>query len=267
MRVVALLAVKDEERFIGDCIDHLVAQGVEVHVTDDGSTDGTVDLVTERLGSGVIDLDRSGTPDGTFRLREQLARKQELAATLGADWYIHCDPDEVRLAPRADVRLVDAIAEADDAGANAIEFLEFVFLPTQDDPDHDHPGYQATMRSYHPFRPRLHQRLNAWRQPPGGVDLVSHGGHEVQFPGRRVHTEPFRMRHYLFLSPTHAKAKYGRRRFAADELALGWHGWRSRPDEFRLPARRELRTYVGDDELDPSDPWGHADLERAVIGQ
>src|SRR5689334_4755421 len=108
MRAVALLACKDEARFVGGCIDHLVQQGLEVHVIDDGSTDETLDIVQARLGEGVIGVERSTGGDGTFRLRRQLARKQELAATLGADWYLHLDPDEIRLAPRADLRMVDA---------------------------------------------------------------------------------------------------------------------------------------------------------------
>ena len=265
MRVVALLACKDEARFIGGCIDHLIEQGIEVHVTDDGSTDETLDIVHARLGDGVIGVERSEGGDGTFRLRRQLARKEELAATLGADWYVHLDPDEIRLAPRSDQRLVDAFAEAEDEGSNAVEFLEFVFLPTQEEPDHDHPRFLQTMRSYHPFRPRPHHRLNAWRQPPGGVDLVGHGGHEVVFPGRQVHPEPFRMRHYLFLSEEHARQKYGRRSFDPDEVALGWHGWRDGFERVRLPAASELCRHTGDDALDPSDPWGHADLERTVV--
>src|SRR5215213_4343817 len=101
------------------------------------------------------------------------------------------------------------------------------------------------MRSYRPFRPRTHHRLNAWRQPPSGVDLVSHGGHEVVFPDRRVHREPFRMRHYLFLGRD--------------------HGWRNGFGQLRLPSAAELRRYEGDDALDPSDPWDHTDLERAVV--
>ena len=265
MRVVALLTCKDEARFLGGCIDHLVAHGVEVHVTDDGSTDETADIARARLGEGVIAVERADGGDDTFRLRRQLARKEELAQTLGADWYLHLDPDEIRLPPRADQRLVDAFAAAEDDGANAVEFLEFLFLPTQEAPDHDHPRFLETMRSYHPFRPRPHHRLNAWRQPAGGVDLIGHGGHEVVFPDRRVHPVPFRMRHYLFLSRDHARRKYGRRQFDPDEVALGWHGWRSRLEDVRLPAAAELRDYVGDDALDPSAPWGHADLERTVV--
>src|SRR5215213_10113760 len=121
------------------------------------------------------------------------------------------------------------------------------------------------MRSYRPFRPRTHHRLNAWRQPPGGVDLVSHGGHEVVFADRRVHREPFRMRHYLFLGRDHARRKYGERAFDPDEVAVGWHGWRNGFGQLRLPSAAELRRYEGDDALDPSDPWDHTDLERAVV--
>ena len=36
-------------------------------------------------------------------------------------------------------------------GYNAVDFLEFTFVPTREHPDHDHPRYQETMRGTTPF--------------------------------------------------------------------------------------------------------------------
>jgi hypothetical protein len=72
------------------------------------------------------------------------------------------------------------------------------------------------------------------------------------------------MRHYLFLSPQHAIEKYVRRTYDPAEVARGWSGWRSglRPEMVRLPSGAELRTYTGDDTLDPRGPWTEHYLSR-----
>ncbi len=41
MRVVALLGIRNEERYLERCIRHLVGQGVEVCVIDNDSIDRT----------------------------------------------------------------------------------------------------------------------------------------------------------------------------------------------------------------------------------
>ena len=44
MRVVALLATYNEERFVGGCIEHLQRQGIETYLIDNESTDATVEI-------------------------------------------------------------------------------------------------------------------------------------------------------------------------------------------------------------------------------
>jgi glycosyltransferase involved in cell wall biosynthesis len=41
-RVVAIIATYNEERFIGGCLEHLFANGVQAYVCDNESTDRTV---------------------------------------------------------------------------------------------------------------------------------------------------------------------------------------------------------------------------------
>jgi hypothetical protein len=43
MRVVAILAAYNEERFIAGCLEHLIEQGVDAYLIDNESTDRTVD--------------------------------------------------------------------------------------------------------------------------------------------------------------------------------------------------------------------------------
>jgi glycosyltransferase involved in cell wall biosynthesis len=255
VRVVALLAVHDEERFVGGCIGHLAAHGVETYLIDDGSTDRTVEIADEFRGRGLAGIETFPRGDG-YAWRRLLARKQELAATLDADWLLHVDADEVRLPPRSGVNLAEALAEVDRQGYDAVNFLEHTFVPTREHPDHDHPRYEQTMRAYYPFLPSHPNRLNAWKRQEHPVDLVSSGGHVVSFPGLRMYPQDFPMRHYLFLSVEHALRKYVQRAWDPAELEAGLHRRRAalRAEDVALQSEGELRAYVSDDLLDSSAP-------------
>jgi Glycosyl transferase family 2 len=255
MRVIALLATYNEERFIAGCIEHLSRQGVEVYLIDNDSTDQTVAIAGRYLNRGLVGVETLPR-EGAFSLRAILNRKEEIAAALDADWFMHVDADEIRLPPRSDRTLALALAEAEAQGYNAVNFQEFTFVPTAESPDHDHPRFQETMRWYYPFLPSFPHRLNAWKRQPARVELAWSAGHRVRFPGLRVYPESFPLRHYLFLSVPHAVRKYADRRHDPAALAMGWHGWRERlkPEMVRLPSQAELRIYISDDQLDPSGP-------------
>jgi len=256
MRAVALLAVFNEERFIAACLDHLIAHGLHVYVIDNGSTDRTAAIVQRYAGRGVLGIE--GVPRrGIYSWRPLLERKEELALALDADWFMHVDADEIRLPPRAGCTLLDGFAEADRAGCNAVNFLEFAFVPTIEAPDHDHANFQRTMRSYYPFVPTAFpNRLNAWKKQKHRVDLASSGGHQVRFPGVRMYALSFPMRHYLYLSVPHAVRKYVDRAYDPVEIERGWHRARAglRREAIVLPRQSELRTYTTDADLDASNP-------------
>ena len=255
MRIIALLAAYNEERFIGACLDHLIRQGLEVYLIDNSSTDRTVAIAERYRGRGLLEIE-TFPRQGMYSWWPLLARKEELAARLDADWFMHVDADEIRLPPRSKTTLAEAFEEVDREGYNAVNFLEFTFVPTREAPDHDHPEFQKTMRWYYPFSPCYPHRLNAWKRQAGRVDLVSKGGHVVDFPGISMYSRWFPMRHYLFLSVPHAIRKYVERRYDPREVENGWHGARAavRPEQIRLTTRNRLRRYRTDDLLDSTNP-------------
>lgn len=255
MKVVAIVASYNEERFIGGCIDHLYQQGVEVYLCDNESTDSTVEIASRRLGAGLLTIE-SIPRDGVYRWQQILRRKEEIAAQIDADWILHLDVDEIPLPPRPGTKLTEAIAEADAAGYNTIEFSEFTFVPTSEDPDHDHPEFRRSMRWYYHFAPRPWHLLRGWKKQPAKVDIATTGGHIVDFPDRKIAPERFRLQHYLFLSREQAMRKYACRTYDAKEVARGWHGWRPflDPSSLRLPSRSELNFAAHDLDLDASSP-------------
>jgi len=256
MRVVAFLAAYNEERFVGDCIEHLAHHGVETYLIDNESTDATIEIAERRGIAGIESAPRRGV----YAWRPLLERKEALAATLDADWFIHLDADEIRLPPRSSVTLANAIAEVDALGYNAINFQEFTFVPTIEAPDHDHPHYTETMRHYYaylPGSPGRPDRLTAWKRQDLPIELAASGGHQVSFTGLNAYPDSFPMRHYLYLSAAHAFSKYVERAYDVGEVESGWHRRRAalRAEDVTLLSQAELRETRSDDDLDASDPW------------
>lgn len=265
LRIVAVLAVRNEERFLQACLDNLFRQGVAVHVCDNGSTDRTVEIA--RAHAGVVGIEHIPF-DGTYRWESILRRKEALFREIDADWLMHVDADEIHLPPPGFATLAQALAEVDAGGFEAVEFGEYTFLPTREAPDHDHPDFVDTLRTYYPFRPRSPHCVRAFRKQDGPMEIAWSGGHHVRFPhAPRLYPRHFRMKHYLFLSAAHAAGKYPGRRYHDIEVEqLGWHGWRPhlKTEQIVLPSAARLRATAGDDDLDPSNPWTRHWLDQCA---
>lgn len=257
MRIVALLALRNEAIYLPRCLDHLAAQGVETCVIDNGSTDASRDIAEAYRDRGVmqiVDHPYPGYCDWTGLLK----LKEQLAATIDADWLIHHDADEIREAPGPWNTLAEGIAEMGRQRYNAINFDEFVFMPTQEQDDYEGTDYVSSMRYYYFFQPRALHRVNAWKKRSGPIDLVSEAGHRVCFPNRRIAPHAFVLRHYMVLSRDHLLRKYVRdRTYSRREVdELHWHGWRARLADLpvRLPSRTELKELEAGS-WDRSDPF------------
>lgn len=260
MRIVAILASYNEELFIQTCLDHFISQGVEVYLIDNDSTDRTVELAHGYLGRGLIKIE-THPRQGMYSWQPLLRRKEEVADELKADWYIHADPDEIRLPPDSQTTLAKALEDVDRADYNAVNFRTFLFLPTVESPDHEHAHFQRTMRWYRYMEPAYPFQVKAWKRQGRiahrpSVELAASGGHHVNFDGLKLCPVDFKMRHYPVLSLSHAVRKYVEKTFDPAEVEMGWHGWKAkaRAHNLRLPSEKDTRYYTNDDELDTSDP-------------
>lgn len=275
MKVIAVLASYNEERFIGACLEHYYQHGIEVFLLDNGSTDSTIEIAKTYLGKNLIDI-RHIRRDGQYDWLKILREKENVVDSLDADWFMHADPDEIRFPPQDNQTLLEAIIDVDREGYNAINFMEYVFIPTGESPQHDHANFQQTMRWYYPFLPRDPHRMNLWKKRSNNwkdlrrwphevvrnrrwrvpsVDLCASGGHLVNFPGVNLYPIDFKMRHYLVLSLDHAIDKYVKKTFKEDDIE-NLHGWRGRAeeDDFILPSTSMMKPYIDDNSLDPSEP-------------
>jgi glycosyltransferase involved in cell wall biosynthesis len=275
MRIVAIVTTYNESRYVRACLEHYRKNGVEVYILDNESTDGTRDIVKEYLNENVIALEvvpRRGYKDW----KSMLCHKESIADRIKADWFMHADIDEIRLSFDSKYSLAQAVELVDKEGYNAINFMEYTFIPTLESPDHDHGDFMHTMQWYYPFLQRYPHRVNLWKKQarhwPGikaklkdlysnrrlltpSVNLHSSGGHQVKFEGLRMFPTDFKMRHYPLVSREHAIQKYVQIRNSPNAPS-GYHGWRGNIAEGNivLPSQSQLRKYLGDDALDPANP-------------
>ena len=227
--VVAIVAAYNEADIIEHVIRDLVDQGVHVYFLDDGSTDGTTAIVERSLGRGVIGIERLAGTVGNgeqagFDWERILLRKTQLATGLDADWFIHHDADEFRESPWPQLSLNDAIRRVDALGFNAIDFAGLDFRPVAD-------GFRAgadvrqALTFYSDPAPYDRIQIRCWKKA-SDLDLVSSGGHEARFHGRKVFPLRFILRHYPIRGQAHGERKVfeeRRQRFLERERARGWH--------------------------------------------
>lgn len=256
MRVVALLAIRNEELYLSRCLEHLFNQGIETCVMDNGSTDRSLEIANSYQDKGVFRIERIPF-NGEYDWCKILRKKEQLACEIEADWFIHHDADEIREAPLPYETLVEGIADVDRQGYNAINFNEFVFLPTNNNESYEGTDYVETMRYYYYLLAKPLFRVNAWKKTGVSVNLTDSGGHIAEFEGRKIYPESFFLRHYILLSKAHAMEKYGKRVFAKKELEKGWHGMRAffSEDKLNFPRRKRLKKVTNDKVWDKSDPW------------
>jgi hypothetical protein len=226
-RIVAIMTAFNERDIIRPTVERLIADGIAVHLIDNWSVDGTAEQVHDLVGRGVLEIERfpHNGPPTFFDLTGLLARVSEVARSLDAHWCIHHDVDQRRDAPWPGVSLRDAIYRVDRWGFNAIDHTLLEFRPVDN-------GYRegSELSGYFrhiEFAPGTINALQVqvWKndQP---VDLVTSGGHDVAFCGRRVFPFNFVLRHYPIRSQQHGERKVFQERqprYPDAEIDRGWH--------------------------------------------
>jgi chemotaxis protein histidine kinase CheA len=229
--VVALIAAYNEEDIIGATLEHLVRQGVRAYLIDHCSTDDTVAEAKRFLGRNLLGIERfpeeSGFSDSdraVFHWSAILKRKEQLALELPADWFLHNDADELRESPWPGMRLCDALHLVQSCGFNAVDFKVLNFPPTQDGfKKGDDLSKSFTWFEWGAAYDTL--QVKGWRNS-GPVDLASTGGHDANFPSRRVFPLRFPLRHYPIRSQAQGERKVfqdRRPRFVEHERKRDWH--------------------------------------------
>lgn len=261
LRIVAVVVMRNEERLAARCLEHLISQGLSVHVVDNESVDRSAEIARGYLGRGVLAVETLRYP-GYADFHAIFTRIEQLNGELDADWIVRCDADEIMEAPAPFTSLAEGIAAADGAGYTVVDFDEFVFPPTAEHPEPAGDDYVAERRHYYFFRKGKHRLQRAWKRRLEGVSLLWSGGHRLE---RHADVFPtaFVMRHYIALGRRHALSKYAGRVYSTEEFSeSGWHGTRVpfRPAHLDLPSEADLKEIGPLGVWDRSDPWDEHSL-------
>jgi hypothetical protein len=224
--VLAILGARNEIDILPRVMEHLRAQGVDVHFIDDWSTDGTWEA---SFGWDLVGRERfpAHAPSRTFDWAKICRRKEEIAAQSQASWFIQHDADEIRRSPRAGETLREMLQRLDAQGYNAVEH-ELLSYRSRNGWKHgmDPEVFFTELEEGATAKNRwsdLH--IKAWKNTGARVDLASMAGHEVKFPGRRLAPEKILLKHYPLRGPELAAVKLAdrRSRWNQEERRRGWH--------------------------------------------
>jgi hypothetical protein len=233
-RVAALIYAYNEEDVIASTLEHLIGQGVQVHLVDNWSTDRSAEIAEKYLGRGVQAVTRfpESGPTGTFDLYDQLRHFETMAQESDASWILRIGADEIRESPWPGVGLRDALYRVEQEGFNAIDHTVLEFHPTGE-PCLGNMPVQERMR-YFEFgaRPGHFCQIRGWKRQPEPVEIAWSGGHEVRFPERRVYPFKFLLRHYPIRSQEHGERKILVERIPrANPLEKEVRGWHTHYEE------------------------------------
>lgn len=222
----AIMAVYNEADVVREATEKLIAQGVDVFLVDNASTDGTAERVADLVGRGVVGIEQARFYENgreVYNWTALLKMKEDLSRRLGYDWYLHVDADEIRYAPWPGVSLREGLDRVDAAGYNLVNFKLFNFRLTEatvydGDWERSMPLYSGSER----FNQR---QVKAWKAHPD-VDIASLGGHHIRVPDARVFPTRFIHKHYPVRSLEHGRRKIlaeRKARFSTAERQRGWH--------------------------------------------
>ncbi|MGH7156961.1 MAG: glycosyltransferase family 2 protein [Candidatus Saccharimonadales bacterium] len=230
LKVLAIIAQYNEIDIIGATVRHLLNQGVDVHIIDNWSDDGSYELLQElaKQNYGRVFCERFPNANRhKYEWGRLLTHITDIAKGKANryEWIIFNDADEIRWSPWANVTLQQAISFIDSRGYNCIDYTVFNFHPTKDgftrnlDPlDFFHYGEFGTENWYF-------LQLKTWKNNPQ-AELASTGGHLVNFPGRKVFPLKFLLGHYSLRSSAQAAKKIFKDRqprYITEERKKGWH--------------------------------------------
>ncbi len=243
MKLAMTLMVRDEVDIVGAMLDHHLAQGVDVIiVTDNGSVDGTAELLQDYADRGSIDLRHD--PVHQKQQGVTVTRMAREAYTIhGADWVLNADADEFWLPAREGLTLKEA----------------FEHIPTElqafNVPVHDMIGVAALSGS---GLQRLLYRDQRSEAALRRVGLRAHATHDAAHIGH-PEVEVVQGNHFVSLESRGAVPEG----FEVEVLHFPWRSW----EQYSRKVRNAGSAYENSPDLTPSpNHHGMRDYRRLQEG-
>jgi glycosyltransferase involved in cell wall biosynthesis len=220
--------VKDEADVVAATVGHMLTQVDEVLVLDNGSTDGTRDILAD-LGVKVYD-----DPDPAYYQSVKMSRLAATAHDQGASWVVPFDADEWWWSPWGTVA---EVLRAHEDTYGIVQAVLFDFMATGFDPPEEQVP-DPTVRLQWRRRDELELSKVACRVAPGLV--IEQGNHWARHrvPARFTEERPLAVRHYPYRSVGQfiRKVRNGAAAYAAteglpEEMGGHWRQWGRFDDE------------------------------------
>ena len=113
-----MLPVYNEQEIVGEVIEHLLSEGLELVVLDNGSTDGSYEVCKKYAEKGLIGLDQYSSPSFNWPLL--LRMLYDMALRKNPDWFLRSNQDDFLESGISNVSLKEAIIKEDEKGCNLI---------------------------------------------------------------------------------------------------------------------------------------------------
>lgn len=260
------MLAKDEADIIEPVLRHLDANCDGIIVADNGSTDGTFEIVS-RLREELPGLELRGDGDPAYRQSAKTTALAMAALEQGYGWVVPCDADEVWHAN--DGRRLGDYLDGVAPDVQIVEAPLYNHLPTAIDPDVENPLRRIG------FRQRQHGQLPkvACRLRP---DLeIGMGNHSARTSGTALAAGGLSVRHFTWRTPEQyvRKIRNGYLAYAAAGPELAGYGghWKLHGDpadptfDERVAAHfyewfHSARPYADASLIwDPAPAWGQLD--------
>lgn len=241
MFVVMTLLVRDEADIVAAVVEHHLAAGVDLVVaTDNGSVDGTAEILAAYRDAGVLELHHEPAHD--YRQAEWVTGMARRAAAVhGADWVVNADADEFLM---ADEPLPSVFASV--AGGGVVVPRDNLVAA---------PGATGSWVDRLVLRDELSLSPRGTRIGPkfchvGDPEVsVAYGNHVATGPriGPATADHPLRMLHVPDRGPEQYRRKIhnGGSAYAANTVVGAEVGWHWREDYARLRAGTLTEAYAG----------------------
>ncbi len=213
----------NEEDFISWTIWNLINNGIAIHVFDNWSTDRTFEIV-QSFGPGVKLERYPEHEEQCTSLTARLQSLEEISLHSKYDWIINHDADEIRSTGGSE-KMIEFIDRVDRRGFTAIDHRLMVFAPKEGWTGEQNPESFFTNQIKSAHVDNINPHIKCWKRGQNKVELVSSGGHQAKFDGRRVPHQKLLLKHYPLRTQAHADRKLAERQrsYAEQELANGWH--------------------------------------------
>jgi len=227
MNIVGMLSVFNEADIIEEVIEHLLSQGLDLVVLDNGSTDGSYEICKKFTKKGLITLNQIKTSKFEFPLILRIL--YDMALTRNPDWLIRSDQDEILESGNKNLTLKEAIEQEDANGNNLIQFDIFEFFST----NNDNLKAKSVKEKFQYYSWQHDYAYRAWKHVPG-VRVENAAGHMPIFPEDckyRISEKNFVLRHYRFRNQEQAIRNIKFRIIRTEDIPERKAGWYSHFDK------------------------------------